>query len=77
MKPHVIHLDSKSVLVSTSKGLIRAYCPIDAICISSDINGLVIGDRVKINSILFSKNHPLLYEVDGKKIPYQHFKLIF
>ena len=72
-----IHLDTTSVLVSTPKGLIRAYCPIKAICITNDLEGFVVGDTAIVNAIYFSKKSPLLYEISGIKLPYQHFKLVF
>lgn len=77
MKHEYIHLDKSSVLVSTPKGLTRAFCPIPAICIRDTENGICIGDKVKVTAILFSKKYPLLYEVNGSEIPYHHFKLTF
>ncbi len=72
----VYFIDNRSLLVSTGQGIIRAYCPLNAICITNDLNEFSFGDRIKITSVFHSSLNHLDYEVNGNRYPYNYFALM-
>ena len=68
-------LPSGSLLVSTPyRNLIRFRCPVKATCLIP-IAGIKVGDTVFIDGIYQDENNPLLYLIDGLKLPHTNFTL--
>lgn len=68
-------LSDKSLLVSTSRRVVlRFYCPIKARC-SIPVAGHLKGDEVFIEGIKQTKDHELLYLIEGLHLPHTYFEI--
>lgn len=69
------YFENFSLLVSTSKGLVRIHCPFKANCITS-IDTINAGDRIVVISVHVSQDKKLLYLINGKKYCYYYFEIL-
>ena len=68
-------LPSGSLLVSTPyRNLIRFRCPVKATC-QIPIAGIEAGETVFIDGIYHDEKTPLLYLIDGLKLPHKNFTI--
>ena len=75
MKPILIYLSTSSILVSTSKGLIRLNCPFTVVCITEDLEEIKMDEKLEVTSVHSTSNEPLLYEILDKKYAYYLFMI--
>ena len=72
-KQSLDNISSSSLLIMTSDySIIRFYCPIAATCIHT-VAGLQENQRVLIDGVTSSRDEPLLYIINGLKLPHHYF----
>jgi len=74
-KSSLDNVPSGSVLVSTPyRQIIRFHCPVKATC-RTPIAGIKEGETVFVDGVYHDENNPLLYLIDGLKLPHTNFNL--
>lgn len=72
---NVVYLDTKSILVSTSKGLKRLNVPF-LVIVCKEIDNLKIGDKPTVDLVSFTEKDNLLYYIGKNYYKYSFFVII-
>jgi len=70
-----VFLDTKSILVSTTKGLKRLQVPF-LVLVIVEIDSLKVCDKTTVQLVGFSQKEHLLYFIDGAYYKYVFFAII-